>query len=384
MGNGSSLRRRAQTGIAIATVMALAGCAALPRSGPLSSEITAQDEAGLEGLVAPLNADVAARAARPPHGGFPPAFRAAQEIDPAQIGVDDVIDILIWEAQENDLFGGAGGAARLEGVTVDAAGTVFVPYAGPVKAVGSTPAILRDRIRAALEQLTPSPQVDVRLREPRSRILTVQGAVARPGAYTIERSSARLTPLLALAGGSALPPEQTEVIVRRGDARGVVMLEDLYADPANDIAMAPGDIVLINALRERFVVLGAASVQGEITFATRELNLLRAIAAARGLMDFDADPTGVFLFRWETEALANALLAGAQPPGLPSGQGRPIVYQLDLTRPEALFVAQAFQMRDGDAIFVTNAPLTELRKLLQLFSLVVQPAQTSSGLVGPL
>lgn len=374
-------RSRAMRAMALAlAAAALTGCAALPRSGPLTVAMTAVDEAGVEGLVAPLTAEAATLTAKPARRGFPPAFFAAAEIDPTRLGVDDVLDVAIWETEEAGLFGGAGGAARLDGVTIDGDGRIFVPFVGPMRAAGLTPSALRERIRAALEPLTLSPQVDVRLSDGRSRLLTVQGAVARPGPYSIERAATRLTPMLALAGGATLPPEQTEVVLRRGGTTGSVMLEDLYADPGLDIAVAPGDVVVLNAIRERFVVLGATRAQGEITFPTRDLNLLRAIGAARGLIDFDADPEGVFVFRWENPAVAEALLAGAEPPGLPPGPGRPIVYRLNMKQPEALFVAQAFEMRDGDAIFVTNAPLTELRKFLQLFTSVLAPVQQGTAL----
>ena len=360
--------------------LGVAGCEALPRGGPLTAAMTAPAEDGLEGLVAPLTAGVAMATAEPPPPGFPSTFRTAAPIDPTRLGVDDLLDIAVWESQEVGLFGRAGRAGSIESVTVDPSGTIFVPFVGAVPAAGRTVSDLRDRLRRALEPLTLSPQVDVRLREPRSRLLTVQGAVARPGAYVIDRNTARLTPMLALAGGATLPPEQTEVVVRRGDAMVSVMLEDLYADPSLDIALRPHDIVLLNAIRESFVVLGATQARGEITFPTRQLSLLRALGAARGLVDFDADPSGVFVFRWEDRALADALLPGAEPPGLPPRAGRPIVYRLDMSQPEALFVAEAFEMRDGDAIFVTNAPLTELRKFIQLFTATLTPIQQGSAL----
>ena len=360
----------------------LAGCAALPRGGPATADLVASGEGQdrLDGLVAPLTAEAAALAAPEEEKGFPAAFLAAGEIDPDRLGVDDVLDVTIWEGGEGGLLNETGGATTLEAIAVDGTGRVYIPFVGPVQAAGGTPEQLRERIRAALEPMTLTPQVDVRLRETRSRAVTVQGAVARPGLYVIDRPVARLTPLLALAGGASLPPEQTEVTLRRGALSGAVTLEDLYADAALDVALAPGDRIVLNAVRERFIVLGATRLQGEVAFPTRRLSLLRAIGAARGLIDIDADPTGVFVFRWEDPAVADALLAGPPPEGLPAGPGRPIVYRLNLTQPEALFTAQAFRMRDGDAIFVTNAPLTELRKFFQLFNTVLAPAQTATTL----
>ncbi len=370
----SRRRRSLSHGCAAAALIALSsGCAALPRSGPLASQITtAEQPDDLEGLVAPLTADVVTRANRPDPRGFPPALRNGAVIDPELVGVGDLLDIAIWESGEIGLISGAAaGVARLESTAVDSEGRIYVPYAGAQRAAGSSLTVLRDRIARALEPFTPLPQVDVRMREPLSRTVTIQGAVGKPGPYTIDRRSARLSAMLALAGGATLPPERVEVILRRDGVDNIEILDRLLRDPALDVALAPQDMLVLAPIRERFVVLGAASLQAELAFPTRPFDLLSAIGVARGLSDLDADPTGVFLFRRESDGVADALLRGPAPAGLPEGSGRPIVYQLDLTRPEALFVARAFEMRDGDAIFVTNAPLTELRKFFQLFNTAI-------------
>jgi polysaccharide export outer membrane protein len=301
-------------------------------------------------------------------------------VDPSLIGIGDRIDVTIWETAEQGLLAGAEGQRTLPAVEVEPDGSVFVPFVGPVRASGRTPAQLRAAIREALVPLTLEPQVDVRLNEPVSRQMTVQGAVARPGPYVLERSSLRLASMLAFAGGTTIPPEQAEVMVRRGTETARLIVEDLFDDPSLNIALRPHDLVVVSPIRDRLLVLGASNVQSEVTFPTRRLDLLRAIALARGLNDFDADPAGVFVFRRETTPVADRLLEGPEPSALPKGEGRPIIYQLDLTQPEALFVAKAFQMRNDDAIFVSNAPLTELRKILQMFTTLLTPVQATNTL----
>ena len=80
---------------------------------------------------------------------------------------------------------------------------------------------------------------------------------------------------------------------------------------------------------------------------------------------------------------AEGLLEGQRPEGLSAGGGRPIVYRLDLSQPNGLFLARRFQMRDRAAMFVTDAPRTELRKFLQLFNTVLTPV-TAIGNTGVL
>ncbi len=370
---------------AIAAVLILAGCSTLPRSGPLASQITTAEQPGdLEALVAPLTADVVATLASASAYGYPPAYLDAAPISDERIGRGDLLDIVIWEREGGTLFRTGngrtgGGPAVLEGTPVDDDGRVYVPFAGQIRAAGATLAQVRDRIRGGLAPFTLSPEVDVRIASPRSRMISIQGAVGAPAPIRCSGGE-RLIPLLAVAGGATQPPEKVQVRIRRDGGIASEMLSDIYADPSLNVALRPGDELVLSPVEERFIVLGASSVQAELEFPTRDFDLMSAIAVARGLQDELADPTGVFLFRREPEALADALLPGPRPEGLPAGPGRPIVYRLDLTEPQAFFTARNFRMRDGDVIFVTNAPLTELRKVTRLFTSVIAPIDQTAGI----
>jgi len=257
---------------------------------------------------------------------------------------------------------------------------VFVPFAGRQRAAGRTAAQLREATRRSLEKLTISPQVEVRLNEARSRFVTVQGAIAAPGVYPIEASTARLAAMIARAGGASSPAERTEIAISRDGVVGRQILSGVLNEPESDIALRSGDRIVLKPISDRFVALGATGVQADIPFSTRSFNLLSAIGAARGLRDFDADPSGVFVMRYEDPALADALLPGAPPPGAVTEAGRATIYRLDMSGPEAFFIARRFAMRDGDALFVSNAPLTELRKITQLFNAVLTPVATADTL----
>lgn len=377
--NGQRVAGAAVRAAAVALAVLGGGCDALPRSGPLTISIDPPD-ADVDGLVVQLTSDIAAQIPEQPSASFPETFLEGNVVNPAIIGVDDVLDVTVWESGEAGILSTAGGRTVIDGLVVDETGKITVPFVGPVQASGLTIASLRHRLRDSLEPLTLSPQVDVRLREARSRAVTIQGEVASPGVYVIERATGRLAQMLAEAGGVQTVPESVEISVHRDGQIGRQILSEVFDTPELNIPLRPGDLIIASPIRERFVVLGAATIQAELTFPTRPLSLLSAVAAARGLNDFDADPSGVFLLRFEQPAIADALLQGPVPAGLPEGDGRPIIYRLDLSKPEGLFVAKSFPMRDGDALFITNAPLTELRKFLQLFNAVVTPVNTANTL----
>jgi polysaccharide export outer membrane protein len=204
----------------------------------------------------------------------------------------------------------------------------------------------------------------------------VQGAVTRAGVLPIESATLRLSGMLAQAGGTIADPAEVRVDVTRGGRNYSVGLGELYSDPKLDIALRPGDRIVVRPIEDRYIVLGASGGQAELAFRGSSFTLMQALARAGGLRDTEASPDGIYLFRYETAATASALLGPEPLPDFPVVNGmRPIVYRLDMTDPAALFAARRFRMRNGDTIVVTNAPLTELRKIASIFSSVTAPAQ---------
>ena len=45
-------------------------------------------------------------------------------------------------------------------------------------------------------------------------------------------------------------------------------------------------------------------------------------------------------------------------------EAKPSLFLLDMSEPDSLFVANAFAMQPGDAIYVSNAPLTDFMKIV--------------------
>ncbi|MEL6519220.1 MAG: polysaccharide export protein, partial [Pseudomonadota bacterium] len=54
-----------------------------------------------------------------------------------------------------------------------------------------------------------------------------------------------------------------------------------------------------------------------------------------------------------------------------------VAYVLDLTEPNGLFVARSFDIRDGDTVYVTEAPYTQFTKVL---SAVVGPLNSANSI----
>jgi len=335
-----------------ALVITLTACG-LPRSGPNKREIFAgsvQREG--DAFVVAVTDRVARATAVAPALGFSDSFKKAGPIGSDTIRPGDTLGLTVWENVEDGLLVGTGqNAAVLEEVQVDGAGFIFIPYAGRIRAAGNSPEQLRGIITRQLDTQTPDPQVQVRRLAGDGSTISIVGGVGAQGVYPIERPTRTLSAMLANAGGVTIEQEIAQIIVLRGNQRGEIWLSDLYKYPALDIALRPNDRILVEEDTRAFTALGATGTQNRVDFTAQSLSAIEAIAQVGGLNANLADPTGVFVFRNEPEAIARQVLARNDIIGT-----QRFVYLLDLTQPTGVFNARDFVIRDQDTVYVTQAP----------------------------
>ncbi|MBM2577931.1 polysaccharide biosynthesis/export family protein [Jannaschia sp. Os4] len=353
------MARLLNTTALVALVAATAACDILPRSGPTKREIFA-GSVMREGdaFVVDVNARVTAATAITPSLGFSHAFQNAGLLGPDTIRPGDSLGLVIYENVEDGLLTSAGASASLiDEVQVDSAGFIFVPYAGRIRAAGNTPEGLRRVITQRLDEQTPDPQVLVRRVAGDGATVTVVGLAGGQGVVPVSRPTRMLSSIIAAAGGVAAPPEVVKVTVVRGGRKESVWFSDLFHDPRMDIAVRDGDKVFLERDTRAFSVLGATNQQTRLEFETQTLSAIEAIAQVGGLSAQFANPTGVFVFRNEPEAVARRVMGRDDLIGT-----QRVVYVLDLTEPNGMFEARDFLIRDGDTLYVTEAPIVAFNR----------------------
>jgi len=350
------------TALVLALLSILAACT-LPRVGPNKREIFAgsvQQEG--DAFVVSVNDRVTRATAVVPALGFSGSFQNAATLTSDTIRPGDVLGLTIWENVDDGLLAGeAQNSTLLEEVQVDSAGFIFVPYAGRLRASGNTPEQLRETITARLEEQTPDPQVQVRRLAGDGSTVSLVGGVGVQGVYPIERPTRTLSAMLAKAGGVIIEPEIAQVTVIRGKAQGKIWFQDLFDHPELDIALRGGDRILVEEDRRSFTALGATSQQARVPFETQDMSALEAIAQVGGLVSLASDPTGVFIFRNEPAEIAGQVLGRTDLQG-----AQRMVYVLNLTEPNGLFIARDFVIRDDDTLYVTEAPYAQWTKTISL------------------
>ncbi|WP_089963091.1 polysaccharide biosynthesis/export family protein [Salipiger thiooxidans] len=344
----------------MAAVSVLASCG-LPRVGPNKNEIYA-GSVMREGdaFVIAVNDRVTRATAIVPALGFTETFRNASVLGSDTIQPGDTLGLTIWENVDDGLLvAETANATALEEVQVDGSGFIFVPYAGRIKASGNSTEAVRRIITERLADQTPDPQVEVRRLAGDGSTVSLVGSVGGQGVYAIERPTRTLSAMLARAGGITIEPEIAQISVIRGARTERIWFQDLYAHPGYDIALRGGDKILVEADTRSFTALGATGTQARVPFDTQTLSAVEAIAQVGGLVPTSSDPTGVFIFRNEPAEIANQVLGRSDLVG-----AQRIVYVLDLTKPNGMFMARDFVVRDQDLLYVTEAPFAQWSKTI--------------------
>jgi polysaccharide export outer membrane protein len=364
----------------IAALALVASCG-LPRSGPTRDEIFSGSVLR-EGDAYVLTVDdrINLIASVTPTLGFSDSFLGAGVIGSDTIQPGDILSVAVWENVDDGLLVATGeNATILEEVQVDGEGFIFVPYAGRIRAAGNPPEAVRRIITEQLEAQTPDPQVQVARVAGDGATVSVAGAVGAQGVYAIERPTRTISAMLARAGGLTIEPEIAQITVVRGGQQDTVWFQDLYDNPANDIALRGGDRIVVEEDTRAFTALGATLTQSRVPFESQTISAVEAIAQVGGLSSIFADPTGVFVFRNEPEAIARQLVGD---PNLIGDQR--MIYVLDLTRPNGVFLARDFAIRDGDTVYVTEAPYTQFAKVLSALTGSLVSIDTATASFGGL
>lgn len=337
-------------GMALLLAVCLSGCT-IPRASFDASDINTDSDAKYQ--VVAVSPKTMPDVMHSSTATYPDSFIREPEEDWSRLVPGDRLHVSIWESGVAlaSLGQSVSGRTDFEGLTVLDDYSIEIPYAGSVSVRGRTLQQLGDEIKKRFSRVVLNPQVFVRMLERTGALVTVQGGRGKVGRLPIDRSLNRLSHVLAISSPDQSNAEMTEVRIVRNGVTASIRLADLYRDSRQDIALHSGDAVTLTPVSDLVNVLGAAGTQGQYQLQKRNSNVLDALALAKGLNDELADPRAVFVFK------KNELDQAA------AAQRKPYIYQVDMSQPDSVFWARHLIVQDGDVIYVSNASLTDLRKV---------------------
>jgi polysaccharide biosynthesis/export protein len=369
---------------AVTASLTLAGCASfLPTSGPSRSQINeAKPPPNFPALqIVDIDEATTRRLLTQRAQRLFSETLGNQRIASRTVGPGDSLEVSIWEAAPATLFAtspllGTGGniatshATTLPEQTVDDDGFIMVPFAGRIAAAGKTLQAIEAEIVQGLSKKANQPEVLVRLTHNFSANATVVGEVTSSARVSLVPGNERLLDAIAAAGGVRQPVNKMTIQVTRASNVYSLPLETIIRDPQQNVPLLPGDVVTALFQPYSFNALGATGKNDEINFETQGITLAQALGRSGGLIDARSNAKGVFVFRFEPQ---NALAWPNQPVKTTPEGMVPTVFRIDLTDPNSFFLMQSFWVENRDILYVSNAPIVDIQKFLNVLFSVAYP-----------
>ena len=211
-----------------------------------------------------------------------------------RLGPDDQLQITLF----NIPVGEVGVTPRTTEARVSQEGIISMPLLGDVTVGGLTTSGLEQLLRGRYDQYLHNPQVGVQVKEYRSQVVTVAGAVRNPVVYQLTGPKT-LIDMLAMAGGISERAGSQVHLYRQGPEGRQSYVVDLLALASNpalvNMPVQAGDVVNVQQAG-MFYVDGAVRSPGSYAL-TRPYTITQALSVAGGVTRDLADYNGTTIYR---------------------------------------------------------------------------------------
>lgn len=333
-----------------------------------STTVTEQADAPPPGAITPITPALIQQQVSSRDDEVPADVRALfGQPQPYVIGAGDVLNIVVWDHPElaitpaGAITAAQGGDTTTQsvvgnGYNVSPKGLIQFPHIGAVKLAGLTEYEARDLITHKLAKTIKDPQVTVRIQSYRSGRVYLDGEVRNPGLQALNDIPMTLPEAIGRAGGFTAGADRAGIALsRQGKITRInlAQLTERGINP-NDILLQHGDMVRVLGREDaKIFVLGEVLRANTQTLRNGRLTLNEALADSGGVNPVSGDPRQIYVIRAQTPT-------------------QPQIFHLDAKSPVAYALAEGFELKARDVVYVDPVPLVRWNRVI---SLVLPSAQ---------
>ncbi|BAX63440.1 polysaccharide biosynthesis/export family protein [Burkholderia stabilis] len=340
-----------------------------PSSIPLQSGATPDENAALPVPVTNIDLSLIRRMRETERSTRGEARDVVASPDAYTIGRGDVLQITVWDHPELAAALGAPAQAAPRaadappGFVVDQDGTLQFPYAGRLPVAGLTAEQVQTQLTRRLDKTFRNPQVTVRIASFRAKQVYIEGEVHTPGSQPLNDIPMTLYDAIGRAGGFSAAADQSRIVLVRDGAERRIDLTEMAEQGRNPskIVLRNGDLVRVLP-RDESGVFVMGEVNKPVTalpMRNGRLTLSEAISQAGSLNANTADAAQLYVVR------------GTQ-------DEHPQVYHLDARSPVAMVLANQFQLKPKDIVYVDGNGLVRFSRVLSLLLPAINAGLTAA------
>jgi polysaccharide export outer membrane protein len=265
-----------------------------------------------------------------------------------KIGPHDRLEITVWDHPELNDPGGEKIKPELAGKMIQDDGMLYYPYVGDIQVQGKTIAEVRELLTQGLSKYFKRVKLDVRVLSFQSHRATVVGQVKMPGVVAMNETPLTIAEAISRAGGVTEDADTTNATLARSGKVYKIDVFKLYENGGSEqnLLLKDGDVLNIPDRKENKVfVMGEVGRQQALQLGNgRRMTLAQALAEANGVDVSTSQPEEIFVIR--------------------TGERQPEIFQLNADSPDALILADQYQLQKHDTVFVGTAGITQWSRVL--------------------
>lgn len=294
--------------------------------------------------------------------------------EPYRIGFGDVVGIHVFDHPEM-VFSAApattvadpASVSPAPGYIVSNTGQLSFPYIGALKVAGMTVQEMEEAVVKRLSRVFKDPQISVRVEAFRSKRAYMDGEVRVPGLILFTDIPMTLAEAINRSGGLTPNGDRSAInLTREGRTIPIdlMAMADAGINPSR-LPLHPGDMIYVKGRDERKVtVMGESTNQTGVLMRNGKLTLNDALTEVGGINLTTANPRQIYVIRNEEKG----------------GQS---IFHLDAQTPTALAMADGFDLRAKDVVFVDQVPLVQWNRLVNLILPTASVTTTYRGAFSP-
>ncbi len=264
-----------------------------------------------------------------------------------KIGPHDRLLITVWEHPELNDPGSEKIMPELAGKVVGDDGDLYYPYVGNIHVAGKTVSEARTLLTNELSKYFKKVKLDIRVLSFQSHRAAVVGEVKTPGIQAMTETPMTVAEAISRAGGVSEDADMSNVALARDGKLYKIDVQALYekGSSTQNLLLKDGDVLNIPDRKDnKVMMMGEVGKQQALQINKGKLSLSQALAEAYGV-DFNSSRPGeIYVIR--------------------PGDMNPEIFQLNAESPDALILADQFNLQAHDTVFVGTAGVTQWSRVL--------------------
>lgn len=267
-----------------------------------------------------------------------------------RLAAGDVLSIQLWAYPELTPPIAGQNSNQVLGFTIDQNGDVFLPLIGRThlagKTLGETNALLRSRYSQYLKH----PDVIARMLSYEGKRYFVNGQVERSGQYNLNDQPISLYTALSQAGGVKVETGDNANVqlIRNGQTYDLnVFTLEKQGLSLHKLLIQPNDTIYVGTKQnQKIYVLGESNKSKALEMREQGMTLSDVIGESEGINPNSASAAKIYVMRTDLDSLHSS------------------VYQLNLRDFGNFGLANQFQMKKNDIVYIDATGLTRWQRIV--------------------